>query len=246
VNEETYRTEAALERQHWWFRGRRRILARLLEGLRLPARARILDVGCGTGANGPVLSAAGWSVGVDAAALPLGLGRTAERTHAARLRADAGRLPFAGASFDLVCALDVLEHLDDDAAAARELRRVLCPGGALVVFVPALRLLWGLQDEVSHHRRRYDRAALAGLVAGAGLAIERLTFFNTLLFPPILAARLAMRLWRPRQLDSENVVGGPLTNRLAELIFSAEAPLLGRLDLPVGVSLACVARALTP
>jgi SAM-dependent methyltransferase len=246
VNVETYLTEAALERDHWWFRGRRRILARLLAALKLPERARVLDVGCGTGANGPVLAATGWSVGVDASPLPLGLGRTAERTHAARLRADAGRLPFAAASFDLVCALDVLEHLDDDAAAAAELRRVLRPGGALVIFVPALRILWGLQDEVSHHRRRYDRARLRAIVTGAGLALERLTFFNTLLFPPILAARLAMRLWRPADLRSENGVGGRLASRVAELIFAAEAPLLSRLDLPVGVSLACVARALTP
>jgi SAM-dependent methyltransferase len=237
VNPDAYRAEAALERGHWWFRGRRRILARFLKGLERPART--LDVGCGTGANGPVFT--GFTVGVDASALPLGLGRTGERTHAARLRADAARLPFADGAFDLVCALDVLEHLDDDAAALAELRRVLRPGGALVIFVPALPLLWGLQDEVAHHRRRYGRAQLGALVRAARFHIARLTFFNTFLFPPILAARLAMRLWRPA-LASENQVGGPLTGKLAELVFSAEAPLLDHLDLPLGVSLACIAR----
>jgi SAM-dependent methyltransferase len=242
VEEATYQVEAQLARRHWWFQGRRRILDRLLAGLqpRLPAQARALDVGCGTGANGPVLSAhAALAVGIDASPIPLGL---AERTHTARLRGDAAALPFPDRSFDLVVALDVLEHLDDDAAAARELHRVLRPGGALVVFVPALRLLWGLQDDVSHHRRRYGKQQLRGLLAGAGLQIQRLTFFNSFLFPPILAARLMMRLFPPRRLRSENELGGPISNALLAAIFGAEAPLLERIDLPLGVSLGCVAR----
>jgi SAM-dependent methyltransferase len=237
-----HEAEAELERHHWWFRGRRRLLGRLLERLDLPARARVLDVGCGTGANAGVLASGGRLVaGVDVAALPLALGRT--DTHTARLRADGRALPFADQVFDLVCALDVLEHLDDDAAAVRELRRVLRPGGVLVVFVPALRLLWGMQDEVSQHRRRYGRAQLRALVSGAGLRIERLTFFNTLLLPPILAARVVMRVFPPRALRSENDLGGPIASRVAGLIFSAESAFVCRADLPIGVSLACVARA---
>jgi SAM-dependent methyltransferase len=240
LNPETYQAEAELERSHWWFRGRRRLLSLLLPRLELPPHARVLDVGCGTGANGAVLAAGErFAVGVDASSLPLALG---QRTHAARLRADGAALPFAEAAFDLVCALDVLEHLDDDAAAARELRRVLRPGGVLLVFVPALRLLWGLQDELAHHRRRYGRRQLRAVIAGAGLQVERLTFFNTLLFPPILAARLAMRVVPPRGLRSENDLGGPLIGRLAGLIFSAETEFVCRANLPIGVSLACVAR----
>jgi SAM-dependent methyltransferase len=205
LNREAYEAEAEHEARHWWFQGRRRLLARLLDRLALPPGARVLDVGCGTGANGPVLAAGRFAVGADASPIPLGLGRSA---YAARLRADGSALPFADRRFDLVCALDVLEHLDDDAGAVRELRRVLRPDGVLIVFVPALRLLWGRQDEVSHHRRRYSRRDLRVLIAGAGLRIDRLTFFNTLLFPPILAARLAMRLAPPRALRSENDLGG--------------------------------------
>ena len=241
----TYEIEARMERSHWWFQGRRRILDRMLERLDppLPPGARVLDVGCGTGANGPVLAArGGLAIGIDASKVPLGLGGTDERGHAARLRGDGTALPFADGSFDLVVALDVLEHIDDDSAAARELARVLRPGGALVIFVPALRLLWGLQDEVSHHRRRYHRGELRDLVSGAGFRVERLTFFNSLLFPPILAARLLMRLLPTGKLKSENQVGGPITNAVLEAVFGAEVPLLDRFDLPVGVSLACLAR----
>jgi SAM-dependent methyltransferase len=239
VERATYEVEAAVERDHWWFRGRRRILGRLLAPLGLAAHARVLDVGCGTGANGPVLGETGrFAVGIDASAIPLGL---TPRGHAARLRGDAAALPFAEGSFDAVVALDVLEHLDDDRAAARELSRVLKPGGAMIVFVPALRILWGLQDEVSHHRRRYTKASLRGALAAAELEILRLTYFNTLLFPPILAARLAMRLRRPK-ISSENEVGGPVANALLTRIFALEAPLLRHTNLPIGVSLAAVAR----
>lgn len=235
----TYEIEAQVERRHWWFRGRRRILARLLAGRRLPPGARVLDVGCGTGANAPVLRGADrFTIGIDASPIPMAL---VDRTHDARLRADAAHLPFGDASFDLVVALDVLEHLDDDRAAVRELRRVLRPGGTLVVFVPALELLWGLQDDVSHHRRRYRRAELGEIIASAGFRIERLTYFNTLLFPPILAARLAMRLRPPRTLKSENQIGGPIANAILSSIFALEAPLVARANLPIGVSLGCVA-----
>jgi SAM-dependent methyltransferase len=245
VETSTYEIEAQLERTHWWFQGRRRILDRFLGRLDppLPPGAHALDVGCGTGANGPVLAArAAFSVGIDASLVPLGLHGTDQRGHSARVRGDATTLPFPDASFDLVVALDVLEHLDDDAAAARELRRVLRPGGVLVIFVPALRLLWGLQDDVSHHRRRYHRGELRDLLAGAGLRIQRLTFFNSLLFPPILAARLLMRVRPPRNIKSENEVGGRLSNAVLGSIFGAEAPLLDRMNFPVGVSLACLAR----
>lgn len=241
----TYEIEADVERHHWWFQGRRRILTRLLASLDppLPRDARALDVGCGTGANGPVLLAhSRFAVGMDWSAIPLGLEGTHQRGHTARIRGDATKLPFPDESFDLVVALDVLEHLDDDASAARELRRVLRPGGVVVIFVPALQWLWGLQDDVSHHRRRYHREQLRDVIAGAGLRVQRLTFFNSFLFPLVFAGRMLMRLRPPRTLKSENEIGGAATNAVLGAVFGAEAPLLDRVDLPIGVSLACLAR----
>jgi SAM-dependent methyltransferase len=237
----TYEHEARLERTHWWFQGRRKILRRILAKLDPPPGARVLDLGCGTGANGSVLAEGGRVVfGLDASSVPLGLGGA--KGHTGRLRGDALHLPFADRSFDLVVALDVLEHIDEDHAAARELGRVAKPGAALIVFVPALQILWGLQDDVSHHKRRYHRTGLIDTVRAGGFAVERTTFFNSLLFPPILAARLAMRLRRPASVESENQIGGAFSNAVLERIFGLEAALLDRVDLPIGVSLACIAR----
>jgi SAM-dependent methyltransferase len=180
-----------------------------------------------------------FAVGIDASAVPLSL---AGGGHSSRVRGDATALPFRDNSFDLAVALDVLEHLDDDRAGAAELLRVVAPGGAAILFVPALEVLWGLQDDVSHHRRRYGRAQLRSVIEAAGFTVARLTFFNTLLFPPILAARLAMRLYRPRGLRSENELSGPVTNAILGALFAVEAPVIDKFSLPVGVSLACVAR----
>ena len=241
MDRRTYEIEASVERDHWWFRGRRKILRRFLSELSPPLSvgARVLDVGCGTGANGGVVAESGrFAVGIDASPIPLGLPGGG---HSARVRGDAQRLPFRDESFDGLTALDILEHLDDDAKGAAELFRVLAPGGSAVIFVPALEILWGLQDDVSHHRRRYGKSQLVDVVSGAGFEVRRVTFFNTLLFPPIFAARMAMRFYRPAHLASENQLSGRFTNTLLTAIFGLEAAIVQRLDLPVGVSLACVA-----
>lgn len=234
--------EARVQHDHWWFRGRRRILSRFLAatGRSLPPGARLLDIGCGTGANAAVLRGPGRTVvGIDAARPSLALARSLG-CHDAWLAGDATRLPFADGSFDVVVALDVLEHLDDDAAGAREMHRVLRPGGSAIVFVPALPALWGLQDEVSHHRRRYTRRTLRPLIEAAGFRVHHETYFNTLLLPPIFLARRLMRLWRPRSLASENQLGGRLTNALLSALFALESPLLPSPGFPLGVTLALI------
>lgn len=245
MDEEAYRVEARVERDHWWFRVRRRIVASLVERLEpaLPAGARVLDLGCGTGANGPALAAPGrLLVGADRSTVALRLLGEGGAPHGARICADATALPFASGSFDLVACLDVLEHLGDDRAGARELARLARPGGAVLVTVPAHELLWGRQDELGHHFRRYSRPALLSTVEAANLRVERITAFNSILLLPIVVGRAVLRLagrWAP---ENENDVGGPLARKVLEAIFGLEVPLVSRCDLPVGVSLAVVAR----
>lgn len=239
-----YQAEAELERRHWWFRIRREILADALARLepRLGPVRRVLDVGCGTGATGSVVAGDGRGViGIDAHPLPLSLGRGWSGAYMARLRARLPRLPFTDGSFDLIVALDVLEHVREDHAATEELWRVLRPGGGLIVFVPALELLWGAHDDIAQHHRRYTAGGLRDLIAGAGFEVERVTYFNSLLFLPIMASRLLSRLLRPADLASDAQRGGALGPLLGG-IFSLERRLLRRVDLPVGVSLALVAR----
>jgi SAM-dependent methyltransferase len=246
MEQTVYAIEHREQARNWWFRGRRRILDDLLSGLDLPAGARLLDFGCGTGANGPVLRRHGFAVGVDfsphALYSPDGV-PGGGHSHQALVRANVLALPVSDGSLDGAVALDVLEHLDDDRDGARELHRVLKPGAPLVVFVPAFRSLWGGQDVVSHHRRRYRKSEVELLLRDAGFVVERATFFNTLLFAPILAVRRAMRAAKV-VLPSENQLTGPVANELLAAVFSLEVPMLRRFDLPFGVSIACVARRL--
>ena len=165
----TYPILYEVEEKHWWFVGRRRIVASFVaEICRKMGRhpTRILDVGCGTGANLEMLSQFGDAEGVDVSqeALAFCRARGLERIR----HGEAERLPYEDESFDLVTALDVVEHLDDDVAGLCEMRRVLRPGGHALLFVPAFMFLWGVQDDVSHHRRRYTLSQLRRVVGQAG------------------------------------------------------------------------------
>jgi len=231
---------ADLERWHWWFRGRQQILADVL-GRRLDGRAPLAIATLGAGPP----EGLAWLVALAGAG-----GRVVaidtERVHARCLDAgphyvvgDLGLLPLAPTVFDAVLALDVLEHLDDDAAALHQAARALRPGGLLLVTVPALPSLWGTQDIVSHHRRRYTRRTLGALFARAGLPPPAITYFNTLLFPPLAAVRWLARARgvraRPASDFAKNRPG--LANEVLARVFALERHLLRHMSLPVGVSL---------
>src|SRR5262245_40410553 len=180
VDPRLYAPLRELERTHWWFRGRRRILLAALERAGVGAGARaLLDVGCGAGTNLEFLAErfpGARAHGIDVERAPLRFCRADRGLPVAQ--ADAERLPFAAGAFDLVAALDALEHLADDAAGLREIHRVLRPGGALVATVPAFPWLWGSVDDLGHHRRRYRRGELSARVCAAGFEIALERYFN--------------------------------------------------------------------
>jgi SAM-dependent methyltransferase len=156
MQQHTYSIMYRIEESHWWFTGRKRIIAGFVERIcngSTEHSPHILDVGCGTGANLEMLAQFGQAAGVDVS--PDALAFCRERGLQDVRQGEAEHLPYADASFDLVTGLDVVEHLDDDIAGLKEMRRVLRPGGRALLFVPAFMFLWGVQDDVSHHRRRY-------------------------------------------------------------------------------------------
>lgn len=231
------------EERHWWYRGRRRVLAAVLDGLTLPEDARILDAGCGSGRNMADLARRGTVTGIELASSSLEQAR-ARGVGDVRAGSLEDPLPFDDGAFNLAVALDVLEHLRDDAPAWRELARVVAPGGCLVVTVPQYAWLWGEHDVVSHHHRRYTRALLVERAARAGWAAERLTAFNSLLLPAITAARLRQRVRRsPQPADDLARTPQGAVNAALERVLAAEAAWIGRGgDLPAGVSLLAVLR----
>jgi len=242
MQQHTYAIMRRVEDTHWWFVGRRQIIKDFLKQICAklkPDRPHILDVGCGTGANLEMLSGFGDAEGVDVSPEAITFCRDRGLNNVRLGQAE--QLPFADNSFDLVTALDVVEHLDDDVAGLREMRRVLRPGGRALLFVPAFMFLWGVQDDVSHHRRRYTLDGLSKIVEASGLVVERATYANITFFAPILFGRLLMRLtgWRPA---SENNINVSALNGLLGRVFGAESPLLSKVNLPFGVSAICVAR----
>lgn len=241
MEQQVYSQMATIQGEHWWFVARRRILAAVLRRyVRLPDGASLLEAGCGMGGNLAMLAGFGQ---VSAFEPDAGARRIVGRESGLQIRE--GRLPdevpFDAEAFDLVAALDVLEHVEEDSASLASLRNKLRPGGWLVITVPAFSFLWSAHDRIHHHKRRYRKAQLVRLASEAGLTPVKVTYFNTLLFPVIAMVRLVKGLLRIDKADSEAMPGN-LVNRLLTALFASERHLLGRVWLPAGVSILMIAR----
>jgi SAM-dependent methyltransferase len=230
------------EDRHWWYRGRREVLERVIDGLGLPPAARILDAGCGSGRNMVELARRGSVTGVEVS--DMSVCRARARDAGEVIAGSVLQMPFESASFDLVVCLDVIEHLEDDLAALRELRRVIKPGGALLVTVPAYQWLWSGHDEVNHHYRRYTRRTLESVAEEARWEPVRTTHFNSLLLPAAILLRILDRFSRKTTESSLDLWVPPQPlNWLLERPLRLEAMLIGRGGrIPAGLSLLAVFR----
>lgn len=239
-----YQALRDLQDKHWWFVGRRKFIASLIDRfIALPQRPRILEAGCGYGGNLPMLNRLGelsaFEFDEDA------------RSHASTMierPVEAGYLPggvgFGNEGFDMIAMLDVLEHIDDDVGSLKVLRERLNGEGTILITVPAHPWLWSDHDEVHHHKRRYTPKGLREVLLEAGFSKVNIGYFNSLLFPLALLQRLLSRLSGQR-LAADNMPH-PYVNRLLRTVFEFESRMLGRIRLPIGLSLYAIAQRTDP
>ncbi|MFM7028172.1 MAG: class I SAM-dependent methyltransferase [Chakrabartia sp.] len=238
MDRDVYDRMALHDATHWWYVARRRILAGLIaKRIRPASGARILEVGCGTGHNFDMLGQFGTvdAIEIDDGARALAETRLGRPILVAPLPELTG---IADASYDMIALLDVLEHIEDDEASLASLRRKLKPGGKILLTVPANPWMWSAHDRAHHHHRRYTKAGLAKVARKAGLTIEMLSPFNSLLFPVAAAARLVGKLVGKTTSDDQMPVAP--VNAMLTRIFGLERHLLGRVPLPAGVSLVAI------
>lgn len=237
MEQDAYTEMAEIEGRHWWFVARRKILSRAISSLDLPHHAEILEIGAGTGGNLEMLSQHGQVTAVksDPTACKLAEQGTGRSVLAGSLP---NGLPLLNREFDLICLFDVLEHVEQSVASLRVLATLVAPRGHILISVPAYMWLWTEHDVVLHHKRRYTAARLADEMMAAGLVVRRVTYFNTLLFPLAVAARLAGK-WR-RAVPAGMKVPSPPINTVLKVALGTEAELLDRMRLPFGLSVMAI------
>ena len=239
---------ARAERDHFWWRGFRAFVRPALRRATGGKAARVLDCGCGTGANLEMLRAFGPATGIDLTWSGLAFAREHGERFLAQATADA--LPFPGSSFDLVTSFDMLQCVPDPAepAAFAEMARVLRPGGHAVLTVAALDLLWGNHSILSHEVRRYSKPQLRDRLLHAGLRPVRITYTNATLFPILAPVRMLERRRGLATSDEDakaakesSIPPGPINAALTALLL-LEAAALRVVDMPIGSSLLAIAR----
>jgi SAM-dependent methyltransferase len=233
-----YDNMADHDTRHWWYRARRRVLAGLIRRrITLPSSAQILEIGCGTGHNLGMLSEFGRvdAIEIDSASRAIAEQRLGRSIGTAPLP-DLDGVP--NGHYDLIALLDVLEHVEDDCAALIAIKTRLKTTGRLLLTVPAHPWMWSGHDVANHHHRRYTRAALLAVVQDAGFRIERISAFNSLLFPAAILQRMLAKI--TGREGSADTLPSPLINAVFERIFGLEAHLVGRVPMPPGLSFVAI------
>ena len=242
MNPDFQQTYHELEASHWWFVGRRAIVADLLESIVEDRSARVLDIGCSSGHMIEALAARGFQnvEGIDIS--ESAIERCQQRGISKSLLMDAGAPRLPDASYDVLIASDVLEHLADDRTSLRAWYRMMRPGGRLIVFVPAFQSLWSDHDVVNHHYRRYTRGQLTGRLAEAGFTVQRSSYWNSVIFPAAAAVRMVQQ-WRPPRAQPRPDLrpATNATNQLLRLLIAAENAWHRRLPALAGLSTFAIA-----
>ena len=237
MEKDFYKTYFALEESNWWFRARRNLFFDLLKKYKISKTAKIFDFGCGSGYTVGYLQKLGYDAsGTDVSAEAIEFGGSRGINN---LSVDQdGEIRSPEGSFDLILALDVIEHVEDDSRAIRAIERALRPGGTAIITVPAYQWLWGVQDDVAHHFRRYTMSGLTDTVKRSGeFKVVRKTYFNTFLFLPIAVVRVLSKWFNLKKRESDFDINNNWLNILFFHIFDLERRFLRYINLPFGISI---------
>jgi SAM-dependent methyltransferase len=237
----TYEVESKIEENHWWFVGRRKLFGQIIESLALSKDSNVLDIGTSTGSNLRMLRTLGF---INVRGLDLfdeaiewcdfkGLGKVD--------KGDVCNIPHKDCIYDLILATDIIEHVENDQDALKEIHRVLKKSAVSIITVPAFEILWGLQDEVSQHKRRYSKRDLLKKIKNSGLTVEECYYFNYLLFLPILFIRKIVNFFDIK-LHSENQLNSSFINLVLTKLFSLDIKTASKIKPPFGVSLIVIVR----
>lgn len=230
-----------LEGSNWWFVARRQILDSVIKKLIRQKQSRILEIGSGTGGNLAMLASYGEVTAIEMEKLPFDFSINKQIP---RVEIFQGYLPdHLGIPetdpFDLVCMLDVLEHIEEDDKSLRTVRKFISSNGKLLLTVPAYQWLWSSHDDFNHHKRRYTKKRLKSDLESAGFTVEKISYFNTLLFPLAAASRLIEKISGTSKASGVGSVS-PTTNKILRFIFSLETKLVHYGILQYGLSILAV------
>lgn len=238
---EMYRIFFEIQKKHWWFVTRKNIVLDFVDRF-LPKddQVKILDIGCGSGLMLNDLEKVGQTFGMDMSDEAISFskeifGGTVEKG------ALPDQVPYQEDFFDLITALDVIEHIDDDVGSISAIRALLVPGGKCIFTVPAYMFLWSAHDDMNQHKRRYTLPELNEKLVKAGFSVEKISYYNTLLFPAVFLVRMLNNVLR-REGASDTDMPGRAMNYVLKKIFGIEKYLLRYFNLPFGVSVLAVVR----
>lgn len=241
MNEQMYEAMYEIEKKHWWFRAKRDIVLNIVAP-HIDKQTQTIDFGCGTGIMIENLSRLGNVTGLDFSTIALDFCKSRFNGHLVQANLTE-ELPL-DTKYDVGVALDVLEHLDNDLVALKNMKKVLTHNGRLIITVPAFIFLWSAHDENCNHKRRYTRKELETLIKESGFGIEYLSYYNFWLFPLILLLRSIFKLLRiNKNSDIENRSSGKITNQILYKIFKSEIFFIKReIRMPFGVSIIAILR----
>jgi ubiquinone/menaquinone biosynthesis C-methylase UbiE len=241
MDAEAYKEMIELQEEHWWFVARRDVIQSFIK-MQMPqgSGSKVLEIGCGVGGNVGLLSQSGQYRGIDMHKPAIDYcSEKYPQFEFQCTRVEEIPQEFKSNKFDSIYLLDVLEHIDNQVAILKSAQNYLTQSGKILVTVPAFEFLWSPHDEFVHHVRRYTKAGLKRVLKDAGYEVERISYFNSILFPLALTQRLGMRLLN-RKLSTHLSTPPAIVNWLFKVIFTQEAWILKRINLPVGLSIIAV------